>query len=88
MIILLEVYLCFMNVLAFILYGIDKRRARKHHWRIPESRLLSIALLGGALGALLGMGIFHHKTKHTFFRIGVPLALACWSLGIAMLLGL
>lgn len=57
MIILLEGYLCIINVLAFALYGIDKRRARTHHWRIPERRLLSIAWLGGALGALLGMGI-------------------------------
>ena len=83
MIILLEGYLCTINVLAFALYGIDKRRARTHHWR-----LLSIAWLGGALGALLGMGIFHHKTKHTVFRVCIPLALVCWILGMSVLLSL
>lgn len=88
MIILLEGYLCIINVLAFALYGIDKRRARTHHWRIPERRLLSIAWLGGALGALLGMGIFHHKTKHMVFRICIPLALVCWILGMSVLLPL
>lgn len=82
MIILLEIYLCFINVLAFALYGIDKHRARKHRWRIPESRLLGVAWLGGALGALLGMYFFHHKTQHTVFRICIPLALVCWSLGV------
>ena len=86
MMILLEIYLCVINAIAFALYGIDKRRAQKHRWRISERRLLSVAWLGGALGALLGMSVFHHKTKHTVFRISVPLALVCWSVGVCALL--
>ncbi|MGN0497373.1 MAG: DUF1294 domain-containing protein [Lachnospiraceae bacterium] len=62
--------------MAFVLYGMDKAKAKKHEWRIPEKTLLGIAILGGGLGAFLGMKIFHHKTKHTLFRILVPIAIA------------
>lgn len=62
------------NVITFILYGIDKSRAVKHKWRISESTLLLCAFIMGGMGALLGMCIFHHKTKHIKFKIGVPLA--------------
>lgn len=54
----------------------DKHKAIKHKWRIPEKTLLGIAILGGGPGAFLGMKIFHHKTKHTLFRILVPVAIA------------
>lgn len=54
----------------------DKAKAKKHKWRIPEKTLLGIAILGGGLGAFLGMKIFRHKTKHTLFRILVPIAIA------------
>lgn len=55
--------------------GVDKAKAKKHKWRIPEKTLLGIAFLGGGVGAFLGMKIFHHKTKHTLFRILVPVAI-------------
>ena len=64
-----------VNLLAFALYGIDKLKAKKGAWRIPESTLLLVAFLGGSLGALLGMELFRHKTKHAKFRVLVPLFL-------------
>jgi uncharacterized membrane protein YsdA (DUF1294 family) len=67
------IYLIVANTGAFVLYGIDKRKAQKHLWRIPERTLIGIAIVGGSIGALLGMKVFHHKTKHVKFTIGVPL---------------
>ena len=64
-------YLC-MNIIAFILYGLDKKYAREGRWRIPEKTLLGIAVIGGAAGAWIGMQAFRHKTKHLSFRILVP----------------
>ena len=69
------IYLAVINIAAFILYGIDKHRARNHQWRISEASLICAAVLGGSVGALLGMFIFRHKTKHLKFLIGVPLIL-------------
>ena len=60
------------NIVAFILYGIDKRRAKRHAWRIPEAVLLGIAVVGGSIGAIVSMFLFRHKTKHPAFRIGLP----------------
>lgn len=68
-------YIIVINVIAFILYGIDKERAIKRRWRVSEKTLLGAAMLGGSLGAILGMYGFHHKTKHWRFRILVPLFL-------------
>jgi uncharacterized membrane protein YsdA (DUF1294 family) len=62
---------------AFIAMGADKRKARKGRWRIPEATLFLLALLGGALGGTLGMHLFHHKTRHWYFRWGLPLILLC-----------
>ena len=67
--------LLLMNLLAFILYGVDKRKAQRGAWRIPEATLLLVAFLGGSVGAFLGMEIFRHKTKHAKFKILVPLFL-------------
>ena len=64
-----------VNAGVFLLYGADKRRARKGEWRIPERTLLLIAVLGGSLGALAGMYAFHHKTKHPKFYITLPILL-------------
>ena len=64
-----------INILAFALWGIDKAKAKANAWRISESALLSIALFGGSLGALLGMLVFHHKTRKWQFKIGVPVCL-------------
>ena len=65
-------YLVLANLVAFAMYGIDKRRAIKNKWRIPEKRLLLAALLGGAFGALWGMILFHHKTKKAKFFLTIP----------------
>lgn len=65
-------YLIIINVIAFIIYGVDKRKAKKHLWRIPEDTLIGLALIGGSIGAFLGMRLFHHKTKHIKFYVGVP----------------
>lgn len=67
--------LLLMNLAAFAAMGIDKRRARLGRWRIPERRLFLLALLGGSLGAVLGMRCFRHKTKHWYFVFGMPLIL-------------
>ena len=64
-----------VNLFAFALYGIDKAKAKRGAWRIPEATLLLAAFLGGSLGALLGMELFRHKTKHAKFKILVPLFL-------------
>ncbi len=64
-----------VNLLAFVLYGLDKDKAKRGAWRIPEATLLLVAFLGGSLGALLGMEVFRHKTKHAKFKILVPLFL-------------
>jgi uncharacterized membrane protein YsdA (DUF1294 family) len=65
-------YLVIVNVLAFLLMGIDKRKAQKGAWRIPERTLFLSAIIGGSLGAILGMQLFRHKTKHRSFVIGMP----------------
>ncbi len=59
-----------MSVLAFVLYGVDKHKAQAGKWRIPEAVLLGVGLLGGSMGALLGMYLFRHKTKHWYFWAG------------------
>ena len=61
-----------MTIVTFILYGVDKGKAKKGRWRIPEKTLLLFAVCFGGLGAFLGMKIFRHKTKHTSFKILVP----------------
>lgn len=65
-------YLVAINVIAFIAYGVDKLRAIKGWWRIPESTLLLLAAIGGSLGAWAGMYVFRHKTKHLKFVLGIP----------------
>lgn len=68
-------YLIAANLAAFALMGADKRRAQRCRWRIPERTLFLSALVGGSLGAILGMYFFHHKTKHLHFVVGLPLIL-------------
>ena len=69
------IYLILVNLVAFLLFGLDKRKAQKHQWRISEKALFIPAILGGSIGAILGMHLFHHKTKHWYFRFGLPLIL-------------
>jgi len=73
---IIVLYLVIINVLTFLLYGIDKWKAKRSRWRIPESVLLGMAAVGGSVGAWLGMRIWHHKTQHKKFRYGVPAILA------------
>ena len=70
-------YCCLIviNVVTFVVYGIDKWKAMKGRWRISEFTLLLLAVIGGSIGALLGMRVWHHKTKHLKFKYGVPLIL-------------
>ena len=65
-------YLVIINVVTFFMYGIDKWKAKKSKWRIRETALLSLAVLGGSIGAWLGMKVWHHKTQHKKFKYGVP----------------
>ena len=64
-----------INVLTFLVYGIDKWKAKQGSWRISEATLLTLAIIGGSLGALLGMKMWHHKTMHKKFKYGLPLIL-------------
>ena len=64
-----------INVLTFLVYGIDKWKAKQGRWRISEGTLLILAIIGGSIGALLGMKVWHHKTKHKKFKYGLPLIL-------------
>ena len=68
----LAYYLLAINVVAFIMYGIDKYKAKKAKWRIPEATLLLLAVLGGSIGAWMGMKVWHHKTMHKKFKYGIP----------------
>ncbi len=66
-------YIALISVVAFAAMGIDKKKAEKHKWRVPEKVLFLFVLLGGGLGGILGMQIFRHKTKHWYFAVGFPL---------------
>ena len=80
-------YLIGINVVTFLVYGLDKWKAKRDAWRISESTLLLLAAAGGSVGALLGMQIFRHKTKHVKFTVGVPaILLVQVALGIWWLL--
>ena len=84
---ILLAYLIVVNVLTFFMFGIDKWKAKRHEWRIPEATLLGLAVVGGSIGAWLGMKAWHHKTLHKKFQYGIPLillaqvALVCYLFG-------
>ena len=65
-------YLLVVNIATFILYGIDKYKAKKGRWRISEATLLLMAVIGGSIGAWAGMRLWHHKTMHKKFKYGIP----------------
>ena len=72
---IISCYILGINVIRFLVYGIDKLKAKRGKWRIPESTLLLLAAIGGSIGAWLGMKVWHHKTMHKKFQYGVPLLL-------------
>ena len=72
---MLVIYLIGINLLTFAIFGIDKWKARKGKWRIPEDTLLWLSIVGGSVGALLGMYIFRHKTQKRKFNLGIPAVL-------------
>ncbi|MCL2853166.1 MAG: DUF1294 domain-containing protein [Defluviitaleaceae bacterium] len=71
------------NVVTFLLYGMDKRRAKNNEWRISEAMLIAYAFLMGGVGSLLGMSVFRHKTKHLKFKVLIPLA-AIMNVGVVV----
>lgn len=73
MIIAFSVYLLLINFAGFVAMGLDKAKAKKGAWRTPEATLFLFAFLGGGIGTTLGMNVFRHKTKHWYFKFGMPL---------------
>ncbi len=71
-VILLAAYVIIMNVIGFFMMGLDKRKAIKHAFRIPEANLFTIAIIGGSIGCIAGMYFFRHKTRHWYFVYGMP----------------
>ena len=69
---LILVYLAVINFISFAAMGVDKSKARKRSWRIPESTLFVLALIGGSIGSIAGMHLFRHKTRHWYFLYGMP----------------
>ena len=82
---LLIYYVIIINFLGLLLMGIDKRKAVKNHWRIPERTLFVVSLLGGSIGSFVGMYLFRHKTKHLRFTIGIPVILVLQILAVLFL---
>ena len=79
-------YLIGINVVTFLLYGIDKWKAQRGKWRIPEETLIWLAVVGGSIGALIGMYLFRHKTKHRKFTLGIPVIILAQAVIVFFLL--
>ena len=73
---ILLIYLLAANIVTFVVFGIDKYKAKRSLWRIPEASLLTMAVIGGSIGAWLGTKVWHHKTLHKKFKYGIPLIIA------------
>ena len=84
---LLIFYLLIINALGFILMLVDKIKAKKNLWRIPEATLFLVAAIGGSIGSLFGMYTFRHKTKHIKFIVGMPLILAAQIIAVVLIMG-
>lgn len=82
----LIICLAALNLAAFLTFGADKKRAKRHEWRISEKVLFLLAALGGSAGAVIGMLVFRHKTKKWYFRIGIPLILIAETVLLAVIL--
>lgn len=78
-------YILILSLLGFVLMGVDKHKARKKAWRIPEKTLILVALLGGGIGSFVGMYVFHHKTKHAKFFVLLPLIAGLYLAGMLKL---
>lgn len=81
------IYAVIINIIGFFSMLIDKRRAIKNKWRIPEKTLFLIAVIGGSVGSIAGMRLFRHKTKHWYFAYGMPAILIVQIVIISLLLG-
>ena len=72
----LAIYFVVINIVTFVVYGVDKSKSKKNKWRISEKTLILLAVVGGSVGTILGMNVFRHKTKHLKFSVGVPIIIA------------
>lgn len=68
----IHLYLILINVITFALYGMDKWRAVTRQWRVREKKLIGLAVIGGSIGAFIGMTVFHHKVRKWYFKLGIP----------------
>lgn len=84
---ILILYLLIVNAIGFILMLVDKIKAKKNLWRIPEATLFLVAVIGGSIGSILGMYTFRHKTKHIKFIVGMPLILAAQVIACILIWG-
>lgn len=75
---IIVIYLLVLNLAGLAVMGIDKYKAVHHAWRIPEKTLFLVSILGGCAGTWIGMYLFHHKTRHWYFVVGMPLILILW----------
>ncbi len=80
---IIAIYLVIINLIAFALMGVDKKKAQTKAWRIPEKTLFLPAILGGSIGAIIGMQVFRHKTKHWYFKYGMPAILILQIVAVA-----
>ena len=81
------IYLCIVNAAGFLLMLLDKLKAKKNLWRIPEATLFTVAAIGGSLGCILGMYTVRHKTKHPKFTLGLPVILAIQIMAVIVIFG-
>ncbi|MDC7294103.1 MULTISPECIES: DUF1294 domain-containing protein [unclassified Butyrivibrio] len=81
-------YFVIINILGFALMGIDKRKARTNAFRIPEATLFTIAILGGSIGSTAGMHVFRHKTKHWYFKFGMPIIIVLQAILVGLFIWL
>ena len=85
---ILLLYLLIINAVGFLLMRIDKKKAQLDRWRIRESTLMTVAILGGSAGTMLGMRLFRHKTLHLKFSIGIPVILTLQIIGAVVILSI
>lgn len=81
---IVTIYLVTINVATFFVYGLDKWKAKQFRWRVRETALLMLAVLGGSIGAWLGMKVCHHKTLHKKFKYGIPLFIIAQVAAVAL----